>query len=134
MWYESASKGNTYGGAGNSSLFLSACLLKSLVLTSQILGGASEKQPGRLRHKMSQEDRGSLLHLLLRKKAQSCQAAKAASQTEKEKRAEKEKGAEIECHWCFTVHLIINTALKYNLLFYLLNTVNFIHPVLEPAL
>lgn len=52
---------------------------------------------------LSQEDRGSLLHLLLRKKAQSCQAVKTARETE-EKGAEKEKGAEIESHWCFTVH------------------------------
>lgn len=69
-----------------------SCLLKSLVLVSQILGGASEKQAGRVRHKLSQEDRGSLLHLLLGKKAQSCQAVKAARQTEKE------KGAESGCH------------------------------------
>lgn len=79
-------------------MFLSACLLKSLVLVSQILGGTSEKQPGRLRHKLYQEDRGSLLHLLLGKKAQSCQAVKAARQTEKEKGLEKEKEAESECH------------------------------------
>lgn len=55
MWYVSASEGKTHG-VGNSSMFLSACLLKSLVLVSQILGGASEKQPGMLMYKMSQED------------------------------------------------------------------------------
>lgn len=94
-------------------MFLSARFLKSLVFISQILGGASEKQPGRLRHKLSQEHRGSLVLLLLGKKVQGCQAVKAAKQTEKERRAENEKGAEIECHWIHGALLpisIINTA------------------------
>lgn len=91
MWYESAREGDTHGGPGNSSLLLSAHLLKSLVLVSQISGGVSEKQPAGLRHhSLSQEEKGSLLHLLLVRKGCGWQPVKTARQnSEKEKVAER---------------------------------------------